>query len=229
MRRIFSLATILEREENLESVVLSIIKQADMLFINLINYKKIPDFLFKYNNIVINKFENKGSEIKFNNYNDINDDDYFFTIDDDILYPEDYSDILIENMIKYENKAVCCVHGSIINLNQKNNFHNTKGGLGRKSYHFVRELNENKLIMIPGTGTSCFYKKTFKLNLNEVKVSNMIDSYVGCFLYEQKILIYSIKRSNNWLKALKTEGRTIYGNNPNKEIDDLYIKTFKNG
>lgn len=221
------MATISEREKNLEIIVPIIAKQADVFYVNCIGHIFVPAILLEYKNIVVNKFRAKGAEAKFTNYNDINGDDYFFTIDDDILYPDDYSDIIIKNMIKYNNEAVCCVHGSNINMNQSSGFHNRKGPLGRKLHHFVNELSENRQVTIPGTGTACFHKKNFKLNPEDLIIPNMVDSYIGCFLHEQNIPIYSIKREAQWLKAIPTGGREIYGNNPNKEIDALYIKTFK--
>ena len=223
MRKIFSMATISEREKNLEIIVPNISKQAELFYVNLVGYDKIPNILLKYENIIINRFKNKGAEAKFTNYQDINNDDYFFTIDDDILYPDNYSDVMITNMKKYNNKAVCCVHGSNINMNQTSGFHK----YNRKLYHFISELGENKQVMIPGTGTACFFKKNFQLNFEEMETFNMVDPYIGCFLHEQKILIYAIKRNAYWLKPIITQGREIFGSNPNKEIDLLYLKTFK--
>jgi hypothetical protein len=226
MRKIFSLATLFERRNNLNLILPIILNQADILYVNLVNYDEIPNIL-KNEKIIINRFDNAGAEVKFTNYNDINDDDYFFTIDDDIIYPEDYSDKLIENMLIYDNNAVCCVHGSNIDLRKKEEIHSTRGVFGRKSYHFTSELKENKLVMIPGTGTSCFFKKTFNLELSSLKIKNMVDPYIGCLLFEQKILTYSIMRNSLWLKAIETNSKTIYGNNPFIEIDKIYLSTFK--
>ena len=226
MRKIFSIATLFERKKNLDLILPIILKQADIIYVNLVDYNSIPEIL-NNDKIRINFFNNAGAEVKFTNYNDINDDDYFFTIDDDIIYPENYSDVLIKNMLQYNNEAVCCVHGSNIDIRKGREIHSTKGMFGRKTYHFTSELKENKKVMIPGTGTSCFYKKTFNLDLNRFETKNMVDPYIGCFLFEQKIQTYSIVRNYLWLEAINTVGRTIYGNNPLSEIDKIYLSTFK--
>lgn len=218
---VFSLSTIYNRYKNLEIIIPNILNQCDLLYINLVNYKHIPDIL-KNDKIIINQFNNVGSEIRFYNYNDIQDDTYYFTIDDDILYPKDYVSIMIKNMQKYDNKSVCCVHGSNIDLKMKSGFYKKN----RVLYHFKNRLDKNIDVMIPGVGTSCFYKKYVKINLSDFKVKNMSDPYIGCFLAKQKISKFSIKRNKNWLLTLNDYGKKICGNNPHKEIDKL-INSYK--
>lgn len=81
--------------------------------------------------------------------------------------------------------------------------------------------------MIPGVGTSCFYKGKTNINLENYKVRNMSDTYTACFLAEQGIKRISIKRDSNWLKPLNEFGVSIWGNNPHEEIDKM-INKYKN-
>ncbi|WP_422824221.1 glycosyltransferase [Xenorhabdus thailandensis] len=39
---------------------------------------------------------------------------YLFTLDDDLIYPPDYIEKLIEKIEKYERNVFICVHGNII-------------------------------------------------------------------------------------------------------------------
>jgi hypothetical protein len=216
---IFSLSTIFERKDNLLSIIPNIINQCDLLYVNLINYKNIPEILLQ-KKIIINRFKNKGSEIRFFDYSDCEDDSYYFTIDDDILYPENYSEIMILNMKEYNNKVVCCVHGSNIDKNLQNDFYKKN----RQVFHFKDSLMENTDVMIPGVGTSCFYKGTTKIDIENYKVRNMSDTYTGCFLADQSIRRISIKRNVNWLRPLNEYGSKIFGNNPHEEIDRMISK-----
>jgi hypothetical protein len=222
MKKIFSLNIISSRESNLKIILPNILDQCDLLYVNLIGFNKIPDILLN-NNLIISKITKGGSELRFFYYNCCEDDTYYFTIDDDILYPKNYAERLIENMKKYENKVVCCVHGCNINLQQSVDYYKR----GRTVYHFKKELKEDTKVMIPGVGTSCFYKGLVKINLEDFKISNMSDPYLGYFLLKQKISIISIKRESMWLKPLLTNDKTIWGNNPYKEIDNLINNTFK--
>lgn len=218
---IFSLSTTENRSENLNLIIPKLINQADMIFVNLIGYENIPSIL-KNRKIIINRFKNAGSEIRFFDYNDCEKDSYFFTIDDDILYPEDYSEVMISNMRKYNNKSVCCVHGSDIDKTLEKDFYKKN----RTVFHFKKELKSNTEVMIPGVGTSCFYRGTTNIEIDNYKVSNMSDTYTACFLAEQNIKRISIERESNWLEPLQEHGSRIFGNNPHEEIDRM-INKFK--
>lgn len=220
--RVFSLATTQNRKENLNLIIDVILKQSDLIFVNLIGYDEIPDIV-KNDKIIVNRFENTGSEIRFYNYNDIPDDSYYFTIDDDIYYPEDYSKTLIKNMEMYDNMVACCVHGSNIDKNLNGDFYKKN----RQVYHFTEELSNNIEVMIPGVGTTCFYKMNMSIDIEKYKVRNMSDTYTGCFLANQNIKRVSISRSQNWLKPLNEFNTRIYGNNPYDDIDKV-INKYKN-
>jgi hypothetical protein len=216
---IFSLATTQNREENLESIIPNILQQSDLVYVNLVGYKKNPEIL-KNKRIIINRFEQVGSEIRFFNYNNVPDDCYYFTIDDDILYPKDYTEVMINNMKLYNNQNICCVHGSNIDKKLNSKFYKKN----RQVFHFKDELIENKEVMIPGVGTSCFYKRNMKLNISDYKTKNMSDTYTACFLAEQNVKRVSVKRPSNWLIPLNEHGIRIYGNNPHEEIDKMINK-----
>jgi hypothetical protein len=216
---IFSLATTQNREENLESIIPNILQQCDLIYVNLVGYKKNPEIL-KNKRIIINIFEQAGSEIRFFNYNNVPDDCYYFTIDDDILYPKDYTEVMINNMKLYNNENVCCVHGSNIDKSMEKDFYKKN----REVYHFRKELKQNVNVMIPGVGTSCFYKKNMKLKISDYKTKNMSDTYTACFLAEQNVKRISVKRPENWLEPMQEFGSKIFGNNPHEEIDKMINK-----
>ena len=222
VKRIFSLNTLSNRKDNLPIILPAILNQCDLLYVNLINYYDdvVPDIL-NNDKIIINRWGVAGSEYRFYNYNDCDDDTYYFTIDDDILYPLDYSDVLIENMKLYNNEAVCCVHFSnLISLKGDNVYRNRTG------VNFKLELKQNTKAMIAGIGTACFYKKNVKINLSDFKVPNMSDPYVANFLKKQSINIIAIKRKELWMKSLNEFGVSIFGNNPLKEIDKVLKEVF---
>lgn len=222
-KKIFSLACLPNRKENLKIILPIILPQADLLYLNLVNFDKSIEYpIVKDDKIIINKFKEKvGSQNRFYNYNDVGDDTYYFTIDDDLLYPNDYSEKLIKEMLKNDNKCICCVHGGFFNFKRDNNYRK-----GRKSLNYGSRLIKTKRVMYPGVGTSCFYKKYFKLNYNDFEYDNMSDCYIACFAVRQNIPIYSIVRNRCWIKNLKRYGTSIWSNNPIKHIDET-INVYK--
>ncbi|PKN51596.1 MAG: hypothetical protein CVU55_11675 [Deltaproteobacteria bacterium HGW-Deltaproteobacteria-13] len=219
---IFSLSSIQPRRENLNLIIPNILKQCDKLYVNLVGGDNIPQ-ISNHPKIQVNQFDKAGSEIRFFNYNDIDDDSYYFTIDDDILYPLDYVRVMVDHMKKYKNKSVCCVHGSIVDLNLRSDYYRQN----RIVYYFPDELSENTQVNMPGVGTSCFYKKNVNLNIKDFIVPNMSDPYTGCFLSEQNIKKVAIKRKKDWLIQLNQFNKAIWGNNPHDEIDKV-INHYKN-
>jgi hypothetical protein len=215
----YSLASISERSENLPLVIDSVIGQCDILFLTLIGYDSVPNI--PSGNIRSRKIDSAGSEIRFYDYSNVPDDCYYFTIDDDILYPKDYTERMLEGMSRYENRRVCCVHGSNLDLSMNSGFYSK-----RRVFHFSERLAKDTRVMIPGVGTSCFFKGTMNIDIGRYSVRNMSDAYTACFMAEQGIGRVSVSREKGWLKPLEEFGRMIYGNNPHSDIDEL-IRRYK--
>jgi len=223
--RIFCMNTIACREPNLVHIIPNVVEQADILYINLIGYDHVPDVLVNHN-VIVRRFDSLGSEGRFLYYNDINPNDYYFPIDDDIVYPKDYAEKLIYEIQRRDNKVVSCVHGSIQDMQYaKTEFFKT----GLKIKRFSSRLNNDLRITIPGVGTSCFYKGTgFKISMDDFIASNITDVHVACFLEEQQIPVYAIKRDCNWLQELPKHCREIWSEpKPRNKINYLVERAFR--
>lgn len=210
--KVFCLNSLPNRIKNLDIIIPNILEQCDLLHINTINYKLDK---YNYNNpkIILNHYNEMGSEGRFIHYNNYDDEIYYFTIDDDILYPKNYSDILIKTH-KEVGKGIISVHSSNLLYNKKNYSK-------REILNYRMNLNKTTKFDVAGVGTSCFYKKDFKINYKDFKYSNMSDPYIYKFSKEQKLPIYSVKRENNWLKPLNEYGSRIFGNNNYKLINKV--------
>ena len=216
MKKIFCINSLEKRKTNLISILPNILKQCDILHINTIGYELDLGNL-KINNkekIITKKFSSLGSEGRLLYYNDYNDNDYYFTIDDDILYPENYSSRLIEAHNKNKN-SVICVHGSSL-LNKQNPDYRK-----RNVIHFSSPLSKITKVEFPGVGTSCFKKGELRIKYDDFKVKNMSDPFIGVFSKNQGISIYCVDRPKNWLKQLGEHGVRIFGNNQYNEINNL--------
>ena len=223
MSRIFCMNTIPERYPNLARSLSILLDQADIFYLNLVNYPEIPE-LPKSPKLQVNLVGQKGSEYRFAYYNLSETHDYYFTVDDDILYPKNYAEVMIANAEKYNHRALVCVHGTILDLTRVNNFY----GPSRKGWNYKRPLETNQRVTLPGCGTLCISKRSgFKLNLEDFKVKNMSDTYIGCWAHQQKIPVYAVARKKKWLRMLPQYGNSIWGKNPHDEIDKLVRETFQ--
>jgi hypothetical protein len=220
MLKVFCLNSIKERISNLNIILPNILKQCDVLHINTIGYDLDLNSLNinNINKIELKKFNDLGSEGRLIYYNQYNENTFYFTIDDDILYPENYSNKIIETYNTHQN-SIICVHGSNLIDNQKKDYR------FRNVIHFTSKLETPKKVQFPGVGTSCFKKGVLKIEYSDFKTKNMSDPYVGLMAKKQNIPIYSICREKLWLKPLNEFGKKIYGNNPIKEINNI-LKNF---
>lgn len=218
------LNTIVERHQNLDTVVESILPQVDTLYINLVGYDLVPSRLKRHKKIKpILMPRYAGSETRLL-YRYHHPNDYYFPIDDDIIYPANYCDRHISVIQQLDKKQIItCVHGSIINKQQGKDYYKR----GRVVFMLDSELRHNTAVDIPGTGTSCFPPGIIPdFELNEFPTRNMTDVVVGCKARKQSIEVVSITRPKNWLKQVNQHGTSIWGNNPHTEIDELINRVF---
>lgn len=207
---IAGMATFAGREKNLLEAVSSIIGQVDELNVYCNNMSRIPGFL---RNKKINVFESRkeagdiGDIGKFYAVERANG--YFFSLDDDIIYPHDYVNTSIYNIERYRRKHVITYHGRIFNNLPVTTYY-------RGASFSIACLNEqikDTQLHVGGTGVMCYNTQTLKVKLESFKLTNMSDVWMAKICHEKNIPITSCRHSRNWLKnASPSIEKTIYGN-----------------
>ena len=230
---VFGVASIESRVDSLKETIKSIYDQADIINIYQNGYKDLnllDDPRSKIN--YVSSFDtglDKGDAGKFyfvNNYHDA----YYFSIDDDLVYPHDYVEKNIELLKNYNGKAVITSHGKLFKPNSKNYFKDICVN--------VRCLDES-LISTPvhfgGTGVMCFHTSIFKLSYDDFYLPNMADVFVGISARKQAIKIVTLKHSGGWIQetnAMKeADAMTIYKQRKlhNSEIyrdEDVLLQSY---
>lgn len=202
-----SLATIPSRIDLLSKVVISIIDQLDILNIYLNNYPAVPDFLNhkKIRCYTSQKYGDRADTGKFFPLQFY--DGYLFTLDDDLVYPDNYVSSLREKVRLYNHKAFICVHGNILPNTPLESYYKQKKGL-----HYMRELLIDKQVDIPGTGTMAFHSDIYKVNLDDFLIPCLTDIWVFGIAKKLNIPVISVERGNNWIKPLiiKKDPHSIY-------------------
>lgn len=198
LRKIASLASIPSRIESLKSVIDSIIDQVDELHIYLNNYSGNPSFL---NNQKIKTYKSQD----FKDLTDIgkfypliqdNIDCYFFSIDDDIIYPANYVKKMVQKIEYYNQKSLICVHGNILPNRKLNSYFAEKKCI---QYHY--KLEHDTKVDVPGTGTLAFRSNLLNLELGDFPLNRMSDIWTYKKAYQYGIDVISISRPEKWLRA----------------------------
>ncbi len=185
------------REDVFEKSLASILPQVDHIHVFLNGYSSTPEYLLK----------DKITVYRSQDYLDISatgkvfsldklESCYFFTVDDDILYPPNYVAKMLECIEKYKRKVCVSVHGSIFPERPKWYFERYS------LFPFQRELKEDKFVSLIGSGTFAFHTDTLKTHFDDFMPKVMVDLKFSILAKEQKVPLVCIARENAWLKVI---------------------------
>lgn len=205
---IANVATFPGRREVFKMSLESILNQVDILNVYLNDYDEVPDFL---KNKKINAVLSRDAEGdikdngKFYFLEKCPDDAYYFTIDDDIKYPEDYVSKLVSFLESKNDKVVVGVHGIIFH----NNFESFRRT--RSTFYFGHGLDHNLEVSTLGTGTLAFKKILLSsLKLSDFKESGMADLWFASFCKKNAIKMICKSRKEDWLMDLHEDADNEY-------------------
>ena len=206
------MAAIPSRVSGLPSVVNSLIDQVDELKIYLNEYKTVPNFL-KSEKITVFRsqdYRDLGDSGKFFFLKDYSG--YYFSCDDDIIYPKDYISNTIKNIDFFNRKAFVGYHGIIVNHKFKSYF------ASRKVYHYRRTVEYSRPVNILGTGVMAFHTDTIHPKLSDFKKKNMADIWMAIFAKNNKVPMICLRHSKKYFRLTEnSEVLSIY--NSSKDGD----------
>jgi len=216
------IASVAEREQQLKIVINSLYKQVDEIHLILNYYKQVPDWLYRDKIFAYCNPTNKNAHDSI--WNQVWQDAYYFICDDDLYYPKNYIDKLIECIERHERKVVISVHGS--NIVQP-----VKDYLScRSSYGFSDNLERDIFVDMAGVGTTAFHSSTFNTlpTLQDFPIPFCRDLWFSIFCKKQNIPIISPQRSYGWIVPLKTPGDTVYDTTKrNKNLQRIKDRILK--
>ncbi|WP_321415755.1 glycosyltransferase family 2 protein [uncultured Desulfobacter sp.] len=192
---IASLATIPQRQIQLQQVTRDLLPQVDLLRIYLNNYDKIPAFL-SHTKIEVAL----GSQ-----HGDLKDAGKFFwnghkagyhlSCDDDFFYPPNYVARLLGAVERYDKAAVVGFHGIVLKSIVRSYYRD------RIVYHFSQSLETDRIVHIVGTGCAAWHSDRFEVGPEEIPQPNMTDIWLGRLCQQKKIPVVAVAHATGWLKA----------------------------
>lgn len=207
------IASIPDRIIQLEQTIYQFLKQADKIEVYLNNYTVIPQFLIQDKIQVFTSAEygDRGDIGKF--FQIEHAFGYVLTIDDDLIYPDDYVQKIIQKIDLYNRKSFICVHANRLPPNPLTSYYQDKIGI-----HFEKALENDTQVDIPGTGTLGFHTDLIKLTSDIFIKPNMTDLWLALYAKNKGIPIICIERTSNWL--LQARGKAF--------IESIYKSSIKN-
>lgn len=219
---IAAVCSIPKRVGAFEIVVDRILPQVDELHVYLDKYESVPDFLSS-DKIKIYRSEDYSIDFrdnaKFLAYDSLKakypNGFYYFTFDDDIVYPHDYVRHLISGIETYDRAAVIGVHGAL--LVEKPARYSRQ----RVVYHFcVDDLTQPVLVSNLGTGTVGFWSGAFdSIDPHAWGAGGMVDIDFSVTARKNGVPMVSIERHSGWLRPVELgeDDVPLFAENQKKE------------
>lgn len=194
---ICGVATLLERRDALRETVESILPQVDKLIVYQNGYNEIFDFLISPKIEVISSLDtgidmgDAGKFYKVGEYPDA----FYFSIDDDLIYPRDYVDHLLDVLIQHNKKVIVCAHGRVMQRSAKSYY---KDKL--KVFHFQESVELTSPCHFGGTGVMAFCTSLVKVTFQDFKFPNMADVWMGLHARANGIPILVACHHAGWIR-----------------------------
>ena len=181
--KIVGIATIPGREKQLLNTIESLYYQCDQIVIALNGFnRKNPEYLDtkKY---LMTHFDNKyGDSVKFFR---TGVDCYYFSCDDDIIYPPYYIQRMTELIEFYGNNCIITMHGRKMKPRPVKSYYRGH----EKSYNLFYDVEKDIRIDVGGTGVMAFDTEYFKIDYRKCIWPNMADIWVSKFAKQQNMPI----------------------------------------
>jgi len=227
-RRIVNVASY-NRIESLIKTVESIYDQCDELNIFLNHFDGEIPLKFLDDKINIYFSDNRfGDALKFARLED--SDGYYLTIDDDLIYPENYVDYMVARCKEYSNQRVVTLHGKKFSSFPIQSYYKSHS----EYYHCLQPMRKNVLVQFGGTGVMCFHTSLLKIPFYFFKLPNMADIWVGKYCMENNIEMICITHPKDFLKYIDQK-TTIHGNYSGndglqtKVVNSIFDKSIVSG
>lgn len=214
-----SLASIPQRHKQLRHVLTTLREQVDVLRVYLNGYKGTPGWVRRLADEVVHS-DDEG---------DRGDAGKFFwceqargvqlTVDDDLSYPDNYVETMVQAVQRYEHKAAVGVHGVLLREPMLSYY------ADRQSLHFATELPQDQSVHVLGTGCLAYHADAIPLKRADFELPNMADVWFALKAQRLEMPLVALARPKDWLGPLPTSGPTIY--DKHKRDDKLQTKAIR--
>jgi len=197
-----NIATMKGREANLYQTLESILPQFDKVRIVFNGFDKLPSWAMDERIEPIFPKDDLTDNGKFYSL-DPKRKEYYFTLDDDIIYPADYVERTIEAIEKYG--CIVSYHGRILNPKETTYYRGK-----HQFYHCARGEHKNLRLDVCGTGVTAFRTDYFcPKGLHNHEYKRMSDLVFSLEAAKQGKVIGLINKPSGWIKPQEVK-QSIY-------------------
>lgn len=180
------------RESLLESLE-SLAPQAEMIHVYASDHTPVTPFENVYAHVNTASIGDAG---KFYSFAMLEMGSYYcLTCDDDLIYPPDYVERMIEGIERYDRKAVCSFHGKAF-TGKAYPWYRAQG----ERYPCLRTVDADAQITIPGTGVMGWHSSLLSVSMEDFPEPNMADIWFGKKCNDLGIPRYALAHQEGWIQ-----------------------------
>lgn len=149
---------------------------------------------------------------------------YYFTVDDDILYPPHYSEFMIERYHKLNKPTIITLHGRKYKKVPIQSYYNSS----YYSYHVYRDLAKNCEVHIGGTGVMMINTHNLKIPMSLFSPSEyrMADLCVARFAKANNIPIVCLRHTSTFVQQQSQDDNIFNQERSNDKYRTQYFNKY---
>lgn len=132
----------------------------------------------------------------------VDNDEIYFTWDDDLYMPQDYINQTLQSLRKYP-KFILTYHGRLLVGKDRDYYR------GHRNYTFMSDVKKDVSIDVPGTGVMCFDTRYFKPDILQHNEDCMVDVLLGLEAAKAKKQVVCLAHQRDWIMAVPVK-ESIY-------------------
>lgn len=134
---------------------------------------------------------------------------YVLICDDDLVYPQDYADHMIQAVDRFDRKAVVTLMGRVV-LGESSSYYLDKSAA--RKFDWRIRYHKDQPVHIPGTGVMAFHTDLMRPRFpDDFPEENMADLMIGAYCSDRGIPIMRVDPPrDNWIALQHTGGEDIW-------------------
>jgi len=208
-----AMASIPSRVDMLKDCVASLLVQCDKVCVFLNNYPAVPAFL-DHPRVEVRRsqdWDDRGDAGKmfWLEEHTGGSDKYLLIVDDDLIFPPNFAEVMSSKVAKNGNRAIYATHGVLLRQPIQNYYNKSSRAA---TFHFARELRDDRGVHIGATNALCMHSSLVKMKWCDFKYCNSADIWLGLYAQEHRIPILTPARPRNWIRENRhaNPDETIY-------------------
>ena len=122
------------------------------------------------------------------------EDAYYLSCDDDLVYPPDYADTVVEAINAYGGRVIVGFHGVLMKKNPKHYYRD------RQVFHGLGSLADDQYVHVIGTCSCGFHTKHVPLTFADFKSENIADIWISLWAQEHAVPVVCLKHRKGWIQ-----------------------------